>query len=65
MAERHGTIIEFPRGKHVGHRVCDLAKEEHFYRCPAADGWIAATLARCPTMKDHYRIRPTIGANKI
>jgi hypothetical protein len=31
----------------------------------AADGWIAATLARCSTMKGHYRIRPTIGANKI
>src|SRR5262249_39801540 len=31
----------------------------------ALDGWIAATLARCSTMKGHYRIRPTIGANKI
>jgi hypothetical protein len=31
----------------------------------AADGWIAATLARCSTMKGHYRIRLTIGANKI
>jgi hypothetical protein len=31
----------------------------------AADGWIAATLARCSTMKGYYRIRPTIGANKI
>jgi hypothetical protein len=40
MAERHGTIIEFPRWKHIGHRVCDLAKEEHFYRCPACGGWV-------------------------
>jgi len=31
----------------------------------AVDGWIAATLARCSTMKGHYRIRPTTGANKI
>jgi len=31
----------------------------------AVDGWIAATLARCSTMKGHYRIRPTIGADKI
>ena len=38
MAERHGMIIEFPRGKHIGHRVCDLAEEEHFYRCPACGG---------------------------
>ena len=30
-----------------------------------ADGWIAATFARCSTMKGHYRIRPTIGADKI
>jgi len=29
-----------------------------------ADGWIAASLARCSTMKGHYRIRPTIGADK-
>jgi Zn-finger nucleic acid-binding protein len=40
MAERNGTIIEFPRGKHIGHRVCDLATEEHFYRCPACGGWV-------------------------
>jgi hypothetical protein len=30
LAERNGTIIEFPRGGHITHRVCDLAKEEHF-----------------------------------
>jgi hypothetical protein len=62
MAERNGTIIEFPRGRHIGHRVCALAKEDVRR---AADGSMATTLARCSTKKDHYRIRPTIGANKI
>jgi Zn-finger nucleic acid-binding protein len=33
MAERTGTIIEFPRGRHIGHRV-------HFYQCPACGGWM-------------------------
>ena len=40
MAERNATIIEFPRGKYIGHRVCDLAKEEHYYRCPACGAWL-------------------------
>jgi hypothetical protein len=40
MSERHGTIIEFPRGKHIRHRVCDLAKDEHFYRCAACGRWV-------------------------
>jgi hypothetical protein len=40
MAERDGTIIEFPRGRHIGPRVCDVAKEEHFYKCPACGGWV-------------------------
>jgi putative ABC transport system substrate-binding protein len=31
----------------------------------AAGGWIAATLAKCSTMRGRYRIRPKIGANKI
>ena len=31
----------------------------------AADGWMATILARCSTMKGHYRIRPTIGVNAI
>jgi lipopolysaccharide biosynthesis regulator YciM len=46
MAERNGTIIEFPRGKHIGYRVCvcDLANEEHFYRCPACGEWVFAPL---------------------
>jgi hypothetical protein len=44
MAERNGTIIEFPRGRHIGHRGCDLAKEEHFYRCPACGEWVFAPL---------------------
>ena len=40
MAERNGTIIEFPRWRRIGHRLCDLAKEEHFYRCAACGGWV-------------------------
>jgi hypothetical protein len=42
MAEQHNRIIEFPRGKHIGHRVCvcDLVTEEHFYRCSACGGWV-------------------------
>jgi hypothetical protein len=57
MAERNATIIEFPRGKYIGHRVCDLAKEEHYYRCPACGAWLDC--------RDPHRIRPKIGANII
>jgi len=66
MSERHGTIIEFPRGKHIALACAIWPKTSIFIDVRrAVDGWIAATLARCSTMKGHYRIRPTIGADKI
>jgi hypothetical protein len=68
MAERNGTIIEFPRGRHIGPFACACAtwpKNIFIDVRRAADGWMATTLARCSIMKGHYRIRPTIGANKI
>ena len=61
MAEQHSTIIEFPRGKirpKTKPSICIDA------RC-AANGWIAATLAKCSTTRGRYRIQSTIGANEI
>jgi hypothetical protein len=40
MAEQRNRIIKFPRGKHIGHCVCNLAKAKHFYQCPACGGWV-------------------------
>jgi hypothetical protein len=40
MGEQQNRIVEFPRGKRIGHRLCDLATEERFYRCPACGGWV-------------------------
>jgi hypothetical protein len=60
MAEQHSAIIEFPRGKYIGRPLGDPPKDE-----AERLGWIAATLAKCSTIRGRYRIRPKIGANKI
>ena len=68
MPEQHGSIIAFARRNHIGHRMGNSPKMKQNIFITArhvADGWIAATFARCSTMKGHYRIRPTIGADKI
>ena len=68
MPEQRGSIIEFPRRNHIGRRMAIRPKMKQSIFIAArhvADGWIAASLARCSTMKGHYRIRPTIGADKI
>jgi hypothetical protein len=65
MAEQHSPIIEFPTSA-VQWAIRPKTKPTVFIdaQC-AADGWIAATLAKCSTMRGRYRIRPKVGANKI
>ena len=66
MSERQGTIIEFRAGSTFALACAIWPKTSIFIDVRrAVDGWIAATLARCSTMKGHYRIRPTIGVNAI
>jgi hypothetical protein len=42
MPKQHGSIIEFPRPKHIGCRMGNSPKNEaeHFYRCSACGGWV-------------------------
>jgi hypothetical protein len=68
MPEQHSSIIEFQRRNHIGRRKGHSPKNEaeHFYRCSACGGWVdCRELGQVSTMKGRYRIRPTIGANKI
>ena len=65
MAEQHSPIIEFPTSA-VQWAIRPKTKPSVFIDAQrAADGWIAATLAKCSTIRGRYRIRPKIGANKI
>jgi hypothetical protein len=66
MPEQHSSIIEFPRRNHIGRRKSIRPKmKQSTFIAARAGGSIAASLARCSTMKGLYRIRPTIGADKI